>query len=291
MYSTVLISGASSGIGEALAYECARRGAKQLFLGGRNTERLESVAAKCRELAAHRVSLAGDAESFPLTVPPGCAVHTSIVDVTDESATRAWIEGADAIAPLELVFANAGVATEEENEENIRRTFATNVGGVLNVSLPAIAAFRKNKESSNHNSSLFTLTSSLVLTASIAGYAPLSTCPAYSGTKACVKTWGLAMRGMLKEEGINVSVVCPGFVRSRITDKNTCPMPFFMEADKAARIILDRVERNVGLIAFPWPMRLAVWSLSCLPARLIEFVASLLPAKVKRQGVVTDGVK
>mgnify|MGYP003301673514 CR=1 FL=1 len=86
-------------------------------------------------------------------------------------------------------------------------------------------------------------------------------------------------RGMLAGEGIDVSVICPGFVRSRITDRNTCPMPFFMEADKAARIILSRADRNVGLIAFPWPMRLATWWLSTLPFRLNEFVNSLLPAK------------
>ena len=265
---TVLISGASSGIGEALALECARRGMKRLFLCGRNRARLDAVVEKCRAL--------------------GAEVRADIVDVTDEAATRDWVERSDASAPLNWVFANAGIATGEESEVNIRRTFATNVGGVLNVALPAIAAFRKH-----HNSSLITPDSSLarrhlVLTSSIAGYAPLSGCPSYSGTKACVKTWGLALRGMLKKEGISVNVVCPGFVRSRITDANTCPMPFFMEADRAAGIILDRVGRDVGLIAFPLPMRLAVWLLSLLPSRLTEFIASLLPAKIRRQGVVTE---
>ena len=277
-YATVLISGASSGVGEAIAYECVRRGAKTLFLGGRNAARLESVAENCRELRRSGILSASAEEEF--------SVHTSIVDVTDESATRDWINRADAIAPLDLVFANAGVATGVETEVNVRTTFATNVGGVLNVSLPAIEIFRRHHSSTSTSH----FNSHLVLTASIAGYAPLPTCPSYSATKSCVKTWGLAMRGMLKKEGINVSVLCPGFIRSRMTDVNTCPMPFFMEADKAARIILDRVSRNVGLIAFPWPMRLSVWALSCLPARLTEFIAALLPAKIKRQGVVTDGV-
>ena len=76
-----------------------------------------------------------------------------------------------------------------------------------------------------------------------------------------------------------MNVVCPGFIRSRITARNTCPMPFFMEAEKAARIILDRVDRNVGLIAFPWPMRLAVWFLSICPWRLAEFISGILPEK------------
>jgi len=256
--SAVLITGASSGIGEAVALECARCGAKTLFLGGRNRERLEDVAARCRAL--------------------GADARTEAVDVTDEAAMRDWIARADAVAPLELVFANAGIATGTENEANIRRTFATNVGGVLNCALPAIECFRKHGGGQ------------LVLTASIAGYAPLVGCPAYSGTKACVKAWGLAMRGFLKKENIRVNVVCPGFVRSRLTDVNTCPMPFFMEAPKAARIIVDRVRRDVPLIAFPWPMRLAVWFLSALPARLAEWIAGLLPEKVRKQGVITEDV-
>ena len=108
----------------------------------------------------------------------------------------------------------------------------------------------------------------------------LASCPSYSASKAAVKTWGLANRRPLTREGIRMNVVCPGFVRSRITDKNTCPMPFFMEADRAARIILDRVDRNVGLIAFPWPMRFATWALSVLPAWINGLVNRLVPDKI-----------
>ena len=84
----------------------------------------------------------------------------------------------------------------------------------------------------------------------------------------------------LKPYNINVNVICPGFIRSRITDQNTCPMPFFMEADKAAEIIASRVEKNVGLIAFPWPMRFVAWLGSVLPNRVSEFIYSRLPYKV-----------
>ena len=108
----------------------------------------------------------------------------------------------------------------------------------------------------------------------------LASCPSYSASKAAVKTWGLANRRPLAREGIRMNVVCPGFVRSRITDRNTCPMPFFMEADKAAAIILRRADRNVGLIAFPWPMRLATWWMSTLPYRLNEIINLFLPKKV-----------
>ena len=247
----ILITGASSGIGEALAVACAGRGARALFLCGRDAGRLEAVAAKCRAR--------------------GAAVHAQTLDVADEAAARAWVEACDARAPLELVFSNAGVGTGVESEANVRRTFATNVAGNLNVVLPALARFRAAPEGRARRQ--------LVVTASIAGYAPLSSCPAYAATKAAMKAWALSLRRPLAREGIRMNVVCPGFVRSRITDRNTCPMPFFMEADRAARIILDRVDRDVGLIAFPWPMRFAAWLLSVCPWRLAEWISAILPEK------------
>ncbi len=248
-----LITGASSGVGEAIAVECAKRG-DNLFLCGRDAGRLENARRRCVE--------AGAGEVFAETI-----------DVTDEEAVRGWLERCDAKFPLERIFSNAGVGTGIEDEKNVRTTWATNVNGNLNVVLPAIEIFRRRSAPSHRQ---------ILVTASIAGYGPLASCPAYSGTKAAMKTWALALRGMLKKEGIKVSAICPGFIRSRITDRNTCPMPFFMEADKAAKIIVDRAERDIALIAFPWPMRLATWFLSILPFRLNEFINSLLPAKTAR---------
>ena len=245
----VLITGASSGIGEALALACADRG-DRLFLCGRDAARLDAVAAACRAR--------------------GATADARVLDVTDEAATRDWIRACDAAAPLDRVFSNAGVATGPEIEPNVRRTFAVNVGGTVNVVLPAVEAMRARR--CGH----------VVMTASIAGYGPLAGCPSYAATKSCVKTWGLSLRGHLRAEGVRVSVICPGFVRSRITDKNTCPMPFFMEADRAARIILRRVDRNVGLIAFPWPMRFATWWLSTLPFWLNDLLGRLLPKNFKK---------
>jgi len=249
-----LITGASSGIGEALAIASAKRG-DRLFLCGRNSERLAAVADRCRSL--------------------GAMVRADTLDVTDRSATLEWIESCDSEAPIDRVFANAGVATGEESTENVRRTFAINVGGTVNTVLPAIEIFtaRKSSATTGHTPP------HIIMTASIAGYGPLKSCPSYSATKSCIKTWGLSLRGMLAEKGIRVSVICPGFVRSRITDKNTCPMPFFMEADKAAQIILSKVDRNIGLIAFPWPMRFATWALSILPFALNEQINRFLPKK------------
>lgn len=248
---TTLITGASSGIGEALAWACAQRG-DRLFLCGRNAARLEAVVEKCRTC--------------------GALVEGTVLDVTDPQATADWIRACDATSPLERVFSNAGVSTGEETTENARATFATNIGGMVNVVLPTLEVFRQRGKGWRQ----------ILLTASIAGYGPLAACPSYSATKSAVKTWALALRGHCRAEGIRVSAICPGFVRSRITDKNTCPMPFFMEAPRAAEIILARADKDVGLIAFPWPMRLATWFLSILPFRVNEALNRLLPKKVSK---------
>ena len=248
----ILITGATSGIGEALALEFAQRGADHLFICGRDEARLAEVSAQC---ASRKVN-----------------VHSAIIDVTDSDAVSDWMVQCDAVAPLDLVIANAGIGTTAEIDENIRRTFATNVDGVVNTVLPAIKLFSAvNSLPRNRRQ--------IAITSSLTGYHGLPTCPAYSASKACVKAWGAALRGSLASQGILVNVICPGFVRSRITDRNTCPMPFFMEADRAATIIVSRLERNVGLITFPWQMRLIMGLISSLPECLSMAILSRLPNK------------
>lgn len=250
-FNHVLITGASSGIGEALAIHYAKSGLKLLSLCGRNKERLDKTAEECRKF--------------------GVEVDARIIDVRMKKDVEAWINEANKKMPLNLVFANAGVATLKETTDNVRRTFFVNVLGVINTVLPVIDLFKKAPaEQMKH----------IAITSSIAGYHGMPTCPSYSATKACVKAWGEGLRLSLAPLGIRVSTICPGFIRSRITDKNTCPMPYFMEADKAAEIIAKRIEKNVGLIAFPWQMRLATWLGSILPNKVSDFIYSKLPYKV-----------
>ena len=249
-FKNILITGASSGIGEALAIHYSKNGAQNLFLCGRNTERLQKVAALCQSY--------------------GIKVYHTVLDITDRNATAQWIADCEKIAPLNLIHANAGVSTGAETPDNVYNTFNTNVMGVVNTVLPAIEIFKARQDGNK----------TIAITSSIAGYHGLMACPSYSATKAGVKAWGEALRLNLKHYRINVSVICPGFVRSRITDQNTCPMPFFMEADKAAEIIATRLERNIGLIAFPWQMRFATWLGSILPNCISDFIYSRMPYKV-----------
>ena len=291
----IVITGATSGIGEALALYYAKNSAKNLFICGRDETRLQIVAKKCENL--------------------GTTVFPHIIDVTDRESVKALLERCEEQAPINLVIANAGIATLSETTENVYNTFNTNINGVLNTVLPTIEIYKKRLSQEQHlegNSSLDTFIKkmkaekrafsinpfrkkylgeigcelyhtsdkAIAITSSIAGYHGMGTCPSYSATKACVKAWGEGLRIALKPLKINVSVICPGFVRSRINVKNTCPMPFFMEADTAAEIIAKRIDKNVGLIAFPWPMRLVAWLGSILPNRISDFIYSKLPYKV-----------
>lgn len=248
----ILITGATSGIGEALALHYARNGAANLFICGRNAERLRKVAEKCRK--------------------NGAVVYDEIIDVTNREAVRDWIIKSDRLVPLNLVIANAGIGMTKENDDAVYETFNTNLFGVLNTVLPTIEIYRQRPKQNLQDKAI-------AIVSSIAGYHGLSTCPAYSASKAGVKAWGEAMRLVLKPEGINLSIICPGFVRSRITDKNTCPMPFFMEAPQAAEIIANGIEKNRGIIAFPWPLRLATWLVSILPNCLSDLIYGRLPSK------------
>ena len=248
----ILLTGASSGIGEAPAlYYAKQPETENIFICGRNQQRLQAVKEVCEK--------AGTAK-----------IHARILDVTNRPAMERWINEAEQTAPLNLVFANAGVATLEETPENIFNTFNINVMGVVNTVTPAVEIYKKRSGKDKI----------IAITASIAGYHGLPACPSYSAAKACIKAYGEALRLNLLPYDIQVNTICPGFVRSRITDKNTCPMPFFMEAEPAAALIARRIRKNIGLIAFPWPMRFAVWLGSILPNALSDFIYKRLPYKV-----------
>lgn len=248
--SNILITGASSGIGEALAVYYSQKGIKHLFICGRNAERLHDVKKRCEQY--------------------GAEVHAKLISVTDKEKMKKWIEECEKTAPLNIVFANAGVSTGAETPENLYNTFETNVMGTINTITPAIELYKKRKSGPKI----------IAITSSIAGYHGLPACPSYSASKACLKAYGEALRCSLKDFDIQINTICPGFVKSRITDKNTCPMPFFMSAEKAAAVIAEGIEKNSGLISFPWPMRFAVWGLSILPNCISDYIYSRLPHKV-----------
>ncbi len=246
----ILITGASSGLGAALALEYAKAG-NNLYLQGRDVEKLENIAEKCRA--------------------SGAKIYTKITDVTDSKTMQQWIEEADKLSPLDLIIANAGISAGSggggETTQQVRKIFATNIDGVINTIQPAIPLMLKRG------------CGQIAIMSSLAGIRALPSSPAYSASKACVRYYGEALRGNLLNHGVEVSVICPGYIKTPMTDVNNFPMPFIMSAEKAAKIIRKNLEKGKGRIAFPLALYLPLWWLSCLSPRITDPLFSRLPAK------------
>ena len=248
--NSILITGASSGIGDALARLYAESGTT-LFLSGRNAERLASLADICKTL--------------------GATVNSKVIDVTDSMAMALWIDECDAHRTLDLVIANAGVAGGGpgigHGLDATRPILATNVDGVVNTVLPALERMRER----GHGQ--------IAIMSSLAAFRGLPVSPAYCASKAAVKAWGEGLRVRYASEGVRISVICPGFVESRMTANNPVPMPLLMHGDRAAVIIQRGLARNRGRIAFPFGTYAASWLLELLPTNLTDWMVRDLPAK------------
>jgi len=246
---SVLITGATGGIGSALAEAYARPGIK-LILQGRNQARLSEVASRCQAL--------------------GAAVQTRAFDVRDRSALVAWLGEVCTQGPLDLVIANAGVNTNigpdgaGERWENVEELLEVNVIATLamiNFVLPAMRSRGRGQ---------------IALISSLAAYYGLPVSPSYCASKAALKAYGEAIRGWLAPEGIRVNVVMPGYVESQMCRDFPGPKPFLWPADKAARAIKRGLEKNKPRISFPFPLNLGSWFLSVLPPGVSERLLVLL---------------
>jgi short-subunit dehydrogenase len=249
-FRSILITGASSGIGAALALDFSACGTR-LVLGGRSLPRLEAIAAQCRGR--------------------GAVVEHAAVDVTDRPAMAGWILDADRRQPIDLVIANAGVSggtlRGTEKEDQAREIFAINVDGVLNTVFPLLPAMRARRSGQ------------IGLMSSLAGHRGFPGAPAYAASKAAVKVWGEALRGDLMPHGVGVSVIMPGFIKSPMTDANRFPMPFLMPAERAAAIIRRGLEADRARIAFPWPTATLAWLFGSLSPAIADPILRRLPKK------------
>lgn len=250
MPRSILITGASSGLGEALARHYAEP-RRTLFLSGRDGGRLEAVAHDLRAA--------------------GAECHTRVLDVTDRDAMAAWIAECDQVRALELVIANAGIsagtANGPEGAAQTRAIFAVNLDGVLNTVLPAIETMRPRR------------VGQIAIMSSVASFRGLPSAPAYCASKAAVRVWGEALRGELAADNIRLSVICPGFVVTRMTEVNDFSMPFLMKADRAAAIMARGLAANRGRITFPWQMAAIGWLTAALPDAVMGWISRRLPAK------------
>jgi short-subunit dehydrogenase len=246
---SILITGASSGIGAALARSYAAP-QRHLALTGRNIERLAEVAAACRAL--------------------GATVTEGIVDACDKEASARFVAAAESVSPLDLVIANAGISGgtyHGETPEQTREILSVNMDGVLNTILPAIPLLQSRRRGQ------------IAIMSSLASFRGFPGAPAYCASKAAVRIWGEALRGDLRPYGIGVCVICPGFVVSRMTAKNRFRMPLLMPAERAAELIRAGLAQNRARIAFPFRMYFGAWLMGALPPGLTDPLLKRLPKK------------
>jgi short-subunit dehydrogenase len=220
----ILITGASSGIGKALALRYA---SDRVTLGllGRHEGRLRDVAAACREL--------------------GAEAHVGTIDVRQRAELRDWIVEFDRIAPVDLVIANAGVMEgtrpggQIEPPDAAYALIETNVLGLLNTVQPLLPTMMAR----GHGQ--------IALVSSLAGFVPLADSPSYCASKSAILSYGLSLRDLLIPFGVGVSVVCPGYVSTPMMLRESGPKPFVMAPEKAADLIYRGIQRNRAVIVIP----------------------------------------
>jgi len=254
MPRTILITGASSGIGRALAVALAGPDVT-LHLGGRHLDRLAAVAEQCRGL--------------------GAEVALGEMDVRDADAVAGWVQGA---GHLNLVIANAGQGGgsddgRPEPAAQVRTLFAVNLEGTMNVVLPALETMLGQPADAAG------VRGRIAVVASIAAFVPAPGAATYAAAKAAVDRWTVATAHHAGKCGVVMTSVCPGYVRTPMTAANRFPMPGLMEADRAAAIILRGVAAGRRRVAFPWWMGVAAGLVGILPPRWSTALLAVPPGK------------
>ena len=234
-FKSLVISGASSGIGLALARHYLERGA------------IIAAFARRRELL----------QALEADYPD--RVHCYALDVRDASAIKD--AASDFIARAgrpDVVIANAGVSvgTLSEYAEDVdafQQVLDINVLGMVKTFQPFIAAMREEKRGT------------LVGIASVAGFRGLPGSSAYSASKAAAISYLESLRVEMRSSGVRVITICPGYIRTPMTAGNPYPMPFMLEADEAARRMACAIENGTAFTVIPWQMGLVGRALKFMP--------------------------
>jgi short-subunit dehydrogenase len=194
----------------------------------------------------------------------GAEVIEACIDITDAAAVAAWVNDVDGASPLELVIANAGVQGglwrdgAGESLDELHRVMEVNFGGVSNTIHPVLPAMRRRRRGQ------------IALISSLAALRGIPFSPGYCASKAAIKIYGEALRSWLAPEGIDVSVVLPGFVETPLSRTVRGPKPLMLLPERAANIIRRGLARGRRQIAFPYPLYLGTQLMRALPAALVD---------------------
>ncbi len=224
---TVVITGASSGIGAALAQALASPD-RVLALLGRDKGRLEVIAEACRL--------------------KGALCRVASIDICDREAMATFIQAVEREHGIDLLILNAGIMTSRPTNDAVEtgptahRVLEINFMSAIDTLHLALPGMRQRCRGE------------IIFMASLSGFAPLRDAPAYSASKAALISYGLALRDAIASEGINVVVACPGYVTTPLVSKHRGARPGEIPVDYAVRKILRGLDANRGIIGFPAPL-------------------------------------
>ncbi len=241
----VFLTGASSGIGAALAKQFDERGA-EIALIGRNAQKLEEFAQRLSHPERHR---------------------TYALDVTDRQALFAAARDFDSEKPTDIVVANAGISigmkTEfEEDLDVMQKVYRTNVFAMAETFHPFIQPM--SQRGGGH----------FVGIASVAGIRGLPGSEAYCSSKAAAISYLESLRNDVRKYGISVTTICPGFVRTPLTAKNPYNMPFLLEPDEFASRAIKAILSKDTYRTIPWQMAVVGKLLRLLPNSVFDWALS-----------------
>ncbi len=244
-FRCAVITGATSGIGLALAEALARPGIV-LGLTGRNAARLAEAVRSCEAR--------------------GATVVSDTFDVASREAMEAFVRRVEAVEPVDLVIANAGLLNVNPPDRVLDAAakatdlISANLIGLYHTADVALSVMVPRGRGS------------LALMSSTAAITPLPHAPTYSATKAAVKAYGDALRPRLAERGVAVSVIIPGHVDTPMDRSYASPKPLRLPVERSAGIILRGIARRRAYIAFPWLLYIGATLTSRAPVRLKDWI-------------------
>jgi short-subunit dehydrogenase len=242
---TVMITGASSGIGRGLALEIAARGGR-LGLIARREEVLNELVDQIKAQGGAAIAVGADVRDAP-------AVRTAAERIRTE------------LGPIDVMIANAGIGATDHaanlNPDQVAEVMNINVLGAVN-SVAAVLPEMVDRGSGQ-----------LVAISSLAGYRGLAKSAAYCASKAAMSSFFESLRIDLRHSGVTVTVIYPGFIKTPLTSGRKAKMPYLMELDDAVKKIVSAIEKGKRSYAFPWQLATITRSALIMPPAIYDWIA------------------
>lgn len=245
---TVLITGASGGIGRALALEYAAVGTN-IILVSRSKTLLESTGELCRK--------------------KGASVCVYCVDLSDITSSVKVSSEIVRLHTVDLLISNAGItnSTQDHRIEDwvkIEEVLSVNLFGALAISHCIIEDMQRRK------------TGHVAYVSSLGAYYGMPLTPSYSASKAGLKAYTEAIRGLLVKQSVTVTLITPGFVKTSLSDKFPGSKPFMVSPESAARRIKHGLDKKRRVVSFPLALSLGMRFLTLLPAKVSDYILAYL---------------